>query len=187
MSIAYDPTTKEVAIAYVKNATTNGWADSFSEIYLATLTAPATTFTVAQTTQGSTDYYGAGTPNVAVSGGKIALAYSPGPYPERQGSGAYLWVATSTATARGINEPPPNLDAGPDAGDSGVDAGDSGLPPISFTFEAVPFSGGIGGYLAPNPNQATISLAIDSNGRRRSPRTSSSRTTARSWSSGAKA
>jgi len=177
VSIAYDPTTKEIGIAYEKSATDNNWADSFGEIYLATMKAPATTFTTQELSYGTTDYWGAGGPSIAMGGGHIYVAYWQNPYTtvvDNNGYANLVWFLSSSSTPSVPPETPPGSapdgsvgDASPEPFDaSGEDAGPT--PPHYFSYEAVPYVNGTSsaanGFVGPDDNSGTVSVAIDSNG-----------------------
>jgi hypothetical protein len=175
VSLAYDPVTQEVGIAYEKGVTNNGWADDCTETWLGTMKAPATEFTIQPLTNclPHYDYYGTASPSIAMQKGTIAVAYEQGPYPG--GNGPYVWLLTSTAKASAPSDAlPPSLDGGADAEDGASDASDSGEagdagppPPHFFTYRAVPYSGdqaGYGnGYLYPVFGSGVVSVAIDAN------------------------
>jgi hypothetical protein len=179
VSIAYDPTTKEVGIVYGKGATDNNWADDYGQIWLATMKSPATAFTIQQLSVGATDYFATAAPVIAMRDGNIAIAYEEGVYP-CVGIEAMVVLLTSTAApgqpiAAGNLCPPTLFDAGPAEPDAGVSYGDAGAdagapPPHYFKYTPVPYSGAVGtpwanqGYLYPSTGSGTLSLAIDSNG-----------------------
>jgi hypothetical protein len=60
VSIAYDPGTGEVGIAYEKDATDDDWADSYGTIWLASMRAPATSFSLQLLNQTQTCCHGNG-------------------------------------------------------------------------------------------------------------------------------
>jgi hypothetical protein len=168
VSIAYDSTTKEVGIAYAKPATTNDWADAFGEIWLGTMKAPATAFTVQPLTVGSTDDNSAGSPSIAMTGGHIYIALWDGPY-SFSFPGLVLFLSSTTTPSLPSTIPPTAvLDGGAGDGaiaindDAGPDAGPA--PPHYFTYEAMPYHGGSEGYANPLGNPASISVAVDSTG-----------------------
>jgi hypothetical protein len=176
VSIAYDPTTKEIGIAYGKSATDNDWADGFGEVWLATMKAPATSFSIEPLTTGSTDYESAGGPSIAMSGGHIYVAYTQGVYPSNDNDFADLaWLASSSTTP---SEPPSTAPADlPDGGALGdaapayTEAGteDAGFAPAHyFQYAAVPYALGSSsaatGFVCPTTGSASISVAVDSNG-----------------------
>jgi hypothetical protein len=161
VSLAYDPTTKEIAIAYVKGVTFDNWADSTTEIWLATMKSPATSFTLQPLSVAEADYYGANAPSIAMAQGKIAVAYGQGEYP---GGNVYIWLLTNTTTPSQPTIGNPPIAAG--AVDGGADAGPP--PPHYFAYTAVPFPSGEDiaplDYAYPTFTSGTIGVAIDSNG-----------------------
>jgi len=168
VSIAYDPTTKEVGIAYEKPDTDNDWADGYSEVWLGTMKAPATTFTVERLTVGSTDDNSAGSPSIAMTGGHIYIAFWDGPYSFSYPGLVLFLSSTTTPSLPSTNSPAQVIDAGAGDGaiavtdDAGPDAGP--VPTHFFTYQAMPFSGGYDGYATPLRTSATVSIAIDSSG-----------------------
>jgi hypothetical protein len=168
VAIAYDPSTKEIGIAYVATATDNNWADGFSEIWLATMKAPATSFTVQQITTGSTDDNSAAAPSIAMAKGQIYLSFWDGPYAFSYPGLVIFLSSTTTPSYPSTYAPSPIEDGGtgdamvPINEDAGEDAG--AAPPHFFAGEAIPFTGGYHGYLNPTQGPASVSLAIDSTG-----------------------
>lgn len=171
VAIAYDPSTHEVGIAYEKDATDNNWADAYGTIWLASMRAPATTFSLQELNNTHTCCHGNGTladwpnyaPAIAMQGGHIYIAYA-----STVGGGGddegLAWFLSSSST---YEAPPTSAD--------GTGEYDAGPPPTGlphdFAYTAVPFTG-----TPPNPNDVTagfafptaasgsLSLALDSTG-----------------------
>jgi hypothetical protein len=168
VSIAYDPSTKEIGIAYEKGETSNNWTDSFGEVWLATMTSAATTFTTQPLASGETDFGASGSPSIAMGGGHLYVGFWQGPYDGPVDFPYVVWLLSSTATPT----QPPALPGDGGAGDSGATFPDAGpSPPHEFNYEAVPFNGTpaddnhvLAGYVDPDYGSGEVSVAIDSNG-----------------------
>jgi len=185
VALAYDPSTKEVGIAYVRGDTYNNWADGFAEVFLATMKAPATTFTTQMLSLAYVDAcpgtvgpvaWSAASPAIAMQGGKIFVAYAQS---KAAGYSAPLaWFLSSTSAGSSPEEPEPSADGG-FGGFGGVmeagvpDAGAGG--PHAFSYTAVPFDGTppnnvmvcgspFAGYAWPHWGSPSMSLAVDATG-----------------------
>jgi hypothetical protein len=168
VSLGYDPTTKEVGVAYVNPSTVNDWADDFGEIWLGTMKATATVFTIQQLTVGSTDYNGAGAPSIVMGGGQIYIAFSEGSYASTPYY-SLVWLLSSSSTPSGPSTASPNPIPDGGTGDASVampPSEDAGTPPHYFNYEAMPYSGpgNNGGYAEPTEGSASVSVALDSTG-----------------------
>jgi len=159
MSLAYDPSTKEIGIAYTKDYGVNAaWSDAFTATMLATQKAGQSAFVVQQVSVnnqwGATDVSNAYTPSLAMGGGNLYLTFSEGFLPFNCPSGTCQRFVSSTTI-------PP--DAGVlDGGDAGE--GDAGPPPPHYFDTAnVPGEGNDGGLAF--PWGVVSSIAIDSSGR----------------------
>jgi hypothetical protein len=177
VSIAYDKSTKEIGIAYVKNDTDNGWADYYTEIWLATQKAPAKSWSLQQLSIGSTDFNGTGSPTIAMGGGQTYIAFWDGPYDTTLPNGVSLFLFLSSTTTPGPQAGTLAPIGDPDAGTvdtslptdplAGPGGPDGGAPAHYFTYSAIPFPGddrGDPGYVFPLRNTASISVALDSTG-----------------------
>jgi hypothetical protein len=177
VSIAYDKSTKEIGIAYVRNDTDNDWADGYTEVWLATQKAPATSFSLQQLSIGSTDFNSAGSPTIAMGGGHIYIAFWDGPYdyvdPQAMNSvSLFLFLSSTSTPGPQAGTIAPGFD--PDAGESlppdptaGSGGPDGGAPAHYFTYTAIPFAGddrGDPGFVQPLRSSASISVALDSTG-----------------------
>jgi hypothetical protein len=174
VAIGYDPTTHEIAIVYEKGETDNNWADDYTETWLATMKAPATTFTTQPLSSGATDFGSTASPTIAMANGNLYVAFAEGPYDAiEDGNFPYVvWFLSSTATPTPLPSGPPLSDGGAappfDAG--AADAGPA--PPHYFTYQAVPFtSADVGadnhlfaGYVDPQTGSSNLSIAVDSSG-----------------------
>jgi hypothetical protein len=172
VAIGYDVSTHEVAIAYTRADTDNGWADFYQEVWLASMPASAHTFSrqlLSQThtccsPNGQGAAWSAQSPSIAMRGGRIYLAYV-------QQAGAaqdypLVWYLTSASTYMPPMGPPGVADAGEAQPDSGA-----GVPVHNFSYQAVPFNGPppnanavLSGYAFPRFASGALSLALDSSG-----------------------
>lgn len=173
VAIAYDPSTHEVGIAYEKDATDNGWADSYGTIWLASMRAPATAFSLQMLNQPYTCCHGngtlgdwpAGAPAIAMQGGHIYIAYetSIGGGADDEG---LVWFLADSSTY----EAPPTSADGTGEYEAGPPAADAGAPAHDFSYTAVPFDGTppstsvTAGYVYPVGASSTVSVATDSTG-----------------------
>jgi hypothetical protein len=170
VAIAYDPSTHEVGIAYEKDATDDNWADSYGTIWLASMRAPATSFSTQILNATHTCCHGNGTPadwptyvpSIAMQGGHIYIAYetSIGGGGDDQG---LVWFLSSSAT---YQTPPTSAN-----GTGEYDAGLPATPPAhDFAYTPVPFTGtppdtnALAGFAYPPVTSGTVSLAVDSAG-----------------------
>ena len=173
VSIAYDRSTKEIGIAYLKVFPTDpNWADSYDAIWLATRKSGQSSFATQQVSDnerwGTTDVSNNDTPSLAMGGGHLYLAFTASFQAPGCAYDPCLRFAASSST-------PPPVDAGSEAGDdsgsgSGSDAGtDAGTdaagppPPHYFDLSYVTYAPGGMGML--NPRSNSISVAVDSMGR----------------------
>jgi hypothetical protein len=173
VSIAYDPSTKEVAIAYVKAATDDDWADTYSEVWLASMRPPATSFSLEALSQSHTCCHGNGTlaswpalaPSIAMHAGSIYVAFvtSVGGGGDDEG---LVWFLSSSPT---YMAPPPSAD-GTGEWDGSADNIDAGPLVHDFAYTAVPFSGTAPtddttpGYAFPVIGSSILGVAVDSTG-----------------------
>ena len=153
VSLAYDPSTREVGIAYEKVFGTDpNWADSYGAVWLATQKAGQSGFATQQVSDnlrwGNTDVSTNDSPALAMGGAQVYLAFTASfEAPGCPGS-ACVRFASSTTT--------PPADGG--------ETDDSGEPPPHyFDLSYVPFAAGDHGYLHPRSN--AVAIAVDSAGR----------------------
>lgn len=142
VSVAYDPSTKEIGIAYNPVSPSDG----NTYVFLASRKAGDAAFTTNLVSEGLSSVVGTSQPVIAMAGGQIYIAYEEGNY-NCGGNGAGcqgLQLLSSTTT------PPP---------DGGVSDDGGAPPPHYFTAQAIPYNG--------TPAQArpdSVSMAIDSSG-----------------------
>jgi hypothetical protein len=143
ISLGYDPSTKEVAVAYKKIVADPGYNDA-ATIWLASEKSGDTSFATQMVSEGEAgDVRSAGTPSLAMSGGKLYIAYAQDNYLcGAGGSCVGLWFLES---------------ATPDADASADDAGSPG--PHFFTRSTVQY-----GNNPAQPRFDGISVAVDSTG-----------------------
>jgi hypothetical protein len=143
VSIAYDPTTKEIGIAYQKVVPDPGLNDA-TVVWLATRKPGAAGFATSMVSAGKNgDLNGAGTPSIAMNAGKVYIAYVQNNYSCGGAGGGCsgVWFLESTATD-------------PDGG-----AGDAGPTGRFFTHTTIPFGGDVA-----QARFDSVSLAVNSAG-----------------------
>jgi hypothetical protein len=145
VSLAYDPGTKEIAIAYQKVVVDPGYNDA-AIVALASWKAGAAGFTTQMISEGEKgDGRSAGTPSLAMNGGNLYVAYVQNNYLcGAGGSCSGLWFLESTTT------PPADDDAG---------AADAGTPAHYFTRSTIPYGGDVA-----QARFDSVSVAVDSAG-----------------------
>lgn len=153
LTLAYDPSTKEIGIAYQKSLPTDpAWLDAYDAIFLATKKPGASAFSVQQASDnvrsGVTSVSTATTPALAMANGKIYLAFTTGtgaPTPCPANHTCIRFLESSTTAV-------------PDAGSP-----EGGALAHSFQYSLVPNSQGFMGFAI--PRELSLSLAIDAMGR----------------------
>jgi hypothetical protein len=151
VSIAYDPSTKEIGIAYNPTSSGQGAGDGNSYVMLASRKSGAATFTTQVASRGLSSVVGTSHPVIAMGGGQVYIAYEQGNYNCGQGPSCQgLQLLTSTTT-------PPAEDAGAEDAGSPEDAGPP--PAHYFNEQALQFNGT---FAQARPD--SISIAIDSGG-----------------------
>lgn len=154
ISVAYDLSTHEVGVAYMKTLPTDpNWADTYDVIMLATQKAGQTGFVTQQVSDnnhwGSTDVSYNDTPSLAMAGGNLYLAFTASFVATGCNNNICVRFASSTTTP-------------PDAGaDASAEAGPP--PPHYFDLSYVPDSSNQ--YDQAQPRSDSISLALDAMGR----------------------
>jgi hypothetical protein len=150
-SIAYDPTTHEVAIAYTRIVLVEG--DWEGVTWLATRKTSTSPFVTQQISSGESTISGTASPLVAMQAGHVYVAYAQANFgcvrPAGTCVGLFFYSSTTT---------PPVSDAGAEGGDAG-DGGDAGPPPHYFAGGAVDPTDAW-----PQPSGGAMSIALDSSG-----------------------
>jgi hypothetical protein len=143
VSLAYDPSTKEIGIAYQKVLVDPGYNDA-ATIWLATRKPSDAAFTPQMVSEGeSGDGHSAGTPSLAMSRGALFVAYVQNNYLcGAGGSCSGIWFLESTTTA-----------------DAGAEADAGPPPPHLFTHSTIQYGGDVA-----QARFDSVSVAVDSNG-----------------------
>ncbi len=118
VTLAYDLSTKEIGIAYLKVFPTDpNWADSYDAVWLATRKAGQSAFATQQVSDnlrwGSTDVSNNDTPALAMGGGNLYLAFTASFLAPGCAQDPCLRFAASSST-------PPEAGVDDDAGDAGM-------------------------------------------------------------------
>lgn len=178
VALAYDPTTKTVGIVFVRPVVM-GANDTIAEIWLATMQAPATTFTLEALSNGQYEDGGAGSPSIAMKNGQIAVGLWAGPFSQGPCGSAMVhascyiaYLLTSTTAPGGPIEsdsvPSPVFDGGyTGITYSGADDGGTTGGPYYFDYQPVPIVAAVvgdEGWVFPVTAAGAISVAIDSSG-----------------------
>jgi hypothetical protein len=161
-NIAYDRTTHEIGIVYIKTQSFDGWSGDVDTIFLASHPADAGSFFTYQISDNTPSGVQGGAsaadaPNIAMNAGNVYVTYASGEaYGPCPGSGGALGCQDFLTSTAGMWISP---DAGP-----GFGVPDSGPVPHYFSYQLIPWlDGGFDGWATPRID--SNSIAVDSSGR----------------------